>query len=72
MPKNLKIILLIKSKCVRNSWGHNVENVQTTESLPYQEWVSILSKYVNVTFRQIDFSTSQDITKKQIFFGKIG
>ena len=45
-----------------------MENVQTTESLPYQEWVSILSKYVNVKFRQIDFSTSQDIAKKNRYF----
>ena len=46
------------------TWGHNVENVEMTKSLLYQEWVSILSKYVYVEFRQIDFSTSEDIAKK--------
>ena len=67
--------ILIKSKCscvcVWNSWGHNVENVKMTGSSLHQEWVSILSKCVFVKFNQIDFFASQDIAKKQTFFGKI-
>ena len=57
--------------CVWNSWGHNVENVEMTGSSLHREWVSILSKCVYVKFNQINFFASQDIAKKQIFFGKI-
>ena len=35
-----------------------------------QEWFSILSKCVYAKFQRIDFSTSHDIAKKHIFFGK--
>ena len=57
--------------CVWNSWGHNVGNVEMTESKLHREWVLELSKCVYVKFHQIDFSKSQDIAKKQIFFSKI-
>ena len=41
-----------------------------TGSSLHREWVSILSKCVYVKFNQIDFCTSRDIAKKQLFFGK--
>ena len=41
-----------------------------TESLTHREWVLVLSKCVYVKFNEIDFFASQDIAKKQIFFGK--
>ena len=49
-----------------------MEKVEITESTPHREWVLELSKCVYVKFHQIDFSTSQAIAKKQIFFSKIG
>ena len=55
---------------VRNSWGHNVEKVKMMKSLLLREWVLILSECVYVKFHQIDFCTSRDIAKKQLFFGK--
>ena len=38
----------------------------------HQDWITVLSKCVYVKFHQINFSTSQDMAKKQIFFSKIG
>ena len=35
-----------------------------------REWVLILSECVYVKFHLIDFCTSRDIAKKQLFFGK--
>ena len=48
-----------------------MEKVEMTESLSHREWVLVLSKCVYVKFSEIDFFASQDIAKKQIFFGKI-
>ena len=38
----------------------------------HQDWITVLSKCVYVKFHQINFSTSQDMAKKHIFFSKIG
>ena len=38
----------------------------------HKDWITVLSKCVYVKFLQINFSTSQDMAKKQIFFSKIG
>ena len=40
------------------------------ESWLLREWGSILLECVSVKFHQIDFFTSRDIAKKQLFFGK--
>ena len=38
----------------------------------HKDWITVLSKCVYVKFLQINFSTSQDMAKKHIFFSKIG
>ena len=55
---------------VRNSWGHNAEKVKMIEIFLLREWAPILSECVSEKFHQIDFFTSRDIAKKQVFFGK--